>query len=409
MFSKTATLALAALAFCSTSTAHMIMVQPKPFNAKTINNSPLVGVKPGSATSDFPCKVGKAGPKYDDASVSMNHMKVGDTQKLTFEGSASHGGGTCLLSVSLDQYPDENSVWKIIQTYEGGCPTAADGNDGASNFTFSIPNEIPNGPSTLSWIWYNKIGNREIYMNCAPIWTESSAGTNETYNTLPDAYFINLPPEECSSVETTDLEIPHPGKYMTVLQNTLKAATGPSCQASAAAQTKGVSGGAPSYGGTSSSASAPASSSAQPTSAAGYGGTGSASGSAPAYTSAPSSYFGAPAYSSAASPSTQAPGSSTFPQTTPAAGEGIYGPATTPASAAAPAGTDSTACSQDGFVCRGTKQFGQCASGQLIGGWRDMAVGTECQNNAIVKVKRDDMRHAHVRRHVQNAVLRRAA
>ncbi|KAF7186253.1 hypothetical protein HII31_12328 [Pseudocercospora fuligena] len=407
MFSKTATLALAALAVCGTSTAHMIMVQPKPFNAKTINNSPLVGVKPGSATSDFPCKVGKAGPKYDDASVSMNHMKAGEKQQLSFEGSASHGGGTCLLSISLDQYPDENSVWKIIQTYEGGCPTTADGNDGANNFTFSIPNEIPNGFSTLSWIWYNKIGNREIYMNCAPISLEFSTGNNETYNSLPDAYVINLPPEECSSVETTDLEIPHPGKYMTVLQNTLKAATGPSCQASAAAQTKGVSGGAPSYGGSSGSASAPASSSAQPTSAAGHSGTGATSGSAPAYTSAPSSSVGAPAYSSAASPSTRAPASSTFPQTTPAAGEGVYGPATTGSSAAAPVGTGSSS-SSSGILCDAAHagEYGQAVNGKTV--WRALAAGTTCPEVQQYR-KRSDMRHAHVRRHVQNAVFRHAA
>ncbi|EME87736.1 uncharacterized protein MYCFIDRAFT_184656 [Pseudocercospora fijiensis CIRAD86] len=408
MFSKTSTLALAALALCGTSTAHMIMVQPKPFNAKTINNSPLVGVKPGSATSDFPCKVGKAGPKYDDASVSMNHMKVGDTQKLIFEGSASHGGGTCLLSISLDQYPDENSVWKIIQTYEGGCPTAADGNDGASNFTFSIPKEIPNGPSTLSWTWYNK-----------------------TYNTLPNAYFINLPPEECSSVEGTDLEIPHPGKYMTALQNTLKAATGPSCQASAAAQTKSVSGGAPGYGGTSGSASAPAPSSVQPTSAAGYGGTSATSGSAPAYNSAPSSSVGAPAYSSAASPSMQAPESSAaspsmqapessaaspsmqapessaFPQTTPAAGEGVYGPVTTSSSAAVPIGTGSSS-SSSGILCKAAHagEYGQAVNGKTV--WRALAAGTTCPEVQQYR-KRSDMRHAHVRRHVQNAVLRHAA
>ncbi|KXT02786.1 hypothetical protein AC578_5401 [Pseudocercospora eumusae] len=404
MFSKTATLGLAALAFCGTSTAHMIMASPVPYGADSLNNSPL------SQAAEYPCK--QRSGVYDIS--KMNNMAVGENQTLSFTGSATHGGGTCQLAVSLDTKPTKDSVFKIIQVYEGGCPSAVDGNAGhGSNLQFSIPENFPNGQAALAWVWYNKIGNRELYMNCAPITVTGGSENKDFFNTLPNLYLVNSPVDDtCTVPDSKDVVIPVPGKFVQSLGTATATATGAGCAAAAAAQTKGVSGGAPGYGSGSGSSSMPASSSAQPTSAAGYGATGSSSASAPAYSSASSS-AAAPAYtespSSAAPPSYGPFSSPAFPQTTPAAGEGIYGPASTAASAAAPAGTGLTACSQDGFVCHGTKQFGQCANGQLVGGWRDMAAGTECQNNAIVKVKRDDMRHVHVRRHVQNSVHRHAA
>lgn len=60
----------------------------------------------------------------------------------------------------------------VIHSIEGGCPANVDGNlpadpngDGASTFQFSIPDGINPGDYVLAWTWFNKIGNREMYMN----------------------------------------------------------------------------------------------------------------------------------------------------------------------------------------------------------------------------------------------------
>lgn len=64
----------------------------------------------------------------------------------------------------------------VIHSIEGGCPTSSAGNIGEdasaldpTTFAYSIPDGIAPGNYVLAWTWFNKIGNREMYMNCAPI------------------------------------------------------------------------------------------------------------------------------------------------------------------------------------------------------------------------------------------------
>lgn len=50
---------------------------------------------------------------------------------------------------------------------------------GTDKFQFSIPQQVPTGDYTLAWTWFNKIGNREMYMNCAPITVTGSSSTHK--------------------------------------------------------------------------------------------------------------------------------------------------------------------------------------------------------------------------------------
>lgn len=397
---------LAILALFGHASGHMLLAQPVPYGEQTLDNSPLK-----SDGSDYPCK--QRTGVYDLPSSGFNEMIVGEDQPLEFKGSASHGGGTCQLSVTTDLEPTKDSVFKIIKVFEGGCPTAADGNSGSSAFTYQIPPEVPSGNFTLSWMWYNKIGNREVYQNCAPISVSGGAQDKTDYDTLPNHYLVNLPPSECSSVESTDLEIPNPGNNVVKQQaNSIAAATGPGCAAAAAAQTKGVSGGA------SSDASATASSygsASAPTAAPSSYASSSAStaSSPPSYGSAPApSASGPSSYgtsSSPSAPSTMATSivSTTVPTAYPTlevtGNAGIHAPAGT-GSAPAPVGTGSApskgTCSDNGaLVCNGSDQFGLCDNGKIV--WQKVADGTTCSNGQIVK--RDWIgRFAHIRRHMQH-------
>lgn len=90
-------------------------------------------------------------------------MAVGAPQTLSFVGSATHGGGSCQLSLTTDKEPTKTSKWAVILSIEGGCPGGANGGTPAT-FQYKIPEAVAPGDYTLAWTWFNKIGNREMYM-----------------------------------------------------------------------------------------------------------------------------------------------------------------------------------------------------------------------------------------------------
>ncbi|WPG99356.1 lytic polysaccharide monooxygenase [Acrodontium crateriforme] len=409
---KFSAMALVATSLIAPSTAHLTMNSPVPFGVDTLTKSPLANAKPGSPESDFPCK--QRPGVYDI--TTMNNMKVGEPQLLSFDGTASHGGGTCQISVSLDPEPSANATWKIIQVFEGGCPTNLNGNSATHPFTYTIPNNFPNGRATLAWTWFNRIGNREIYMNCAPITVTGGSESLEYYDSLPDMYVINLPTSECSSVEMTNQKVPNPGQF--ILQDdtySIGAASGPSCAASAAAQTQGVSNydstvvtdngaatTAPASNGdvtgmptgtpvASKAYSSPASSVAQTTAA-----------------SQPAPSNGLLTISTAAS----SPLASSTPAQSPTTSTKDPAPVTSqPASSATFAspsassnGTSNTTCSDEGaVVCSGTSLFGLCDHGSVV--FMPVSDGTECMNGQVVKkrsLNSEGKRNVHLRLHARH-------
>ncbi|OAP61527.1 hypothetical protein AYL99_03730 [Fonsecaea erecta] len=211
--------ALAAVAFLAAAAdAHMIMNTPVPYGKSTLNNSPLV-----ADGSDFPCK---QRPGVYDAEGASNTAAIGDPQTLSFIGSATHGGGSCQVSLTTDLQPTKNSKWMVIKSIEGGCPASAPGNigddpngTGASTFQFTIPEGIAPGDYTLAWSWLNKIGNREYYMNCAPLTVTASkkkryapAPKVKRQTSFPDLFVANLASiNTCATVEGFDYVYPNPG------------------------------------------------------------------------------------------------------------------------------------------------------------------------------------------------------
>jgi hypothetical protein len=121
-FSMISTMLVVAL--CGMASAHIKMAFPVPFDVANLDTSPL---QPSGA--DFPCK------KSSYKITAMNKITVNEAVLLDFKGTAIHNGGTCQLSISLDKEPTADSTFKVIQVFEGGCPTA----EGAGGLTFNIP------------------------------------------------------------------------------------------------------------------------------------------------------------------------------------------------------------------------------------------------------------------------------
>ncbi|KAF2428898.1 hypothetical protein EJ08DRAFT_698913 [Tothia fuscella] len=196
-------MALVVTIFASYAYAHITMHDPAPYSPKP-DNSPL-----SSGGSNFPCKVGSG-----LSASSVTRTAIGQSVQLTFDGSANHGGGSCQVSLSKDGASslNANSKFKVIYSIMGGCP----GSNGANKqYQVSIPNEVPSGDYTLAWTWFNKIGNREMYMNCAPVSVSGTKGSEGSYNSLPDMAVYNIAGKnDCKTTETKDVQFPNPGKYV---------------------------------------------------------------------------------------------------------------------------------------------------------------------------------------------------
>ncbi|KAK5993471.1 hypothetical protein PT974_06902 [Cladobotryum mycophilum] len=195
------------------ASAHILMTNPIPYGKSSLNNSPL-----DKTGSDFPCK---QRPGVYDSEGAQNVYAQGSTQHLAFEGSAVHGGGSCQVSVTTDLHPDKNSVWRVIKSIEGGCPAKGQTGNMGSNanaqvpytYDFTIPAELASGNYTIAWTWFNKIGNREMYMNCAPMTVTGSGGSDSFLNSLPNMFEANNG-NDCITPDSKDVLFPNPGKYV---------------------------------------------------------------------------------------------------------------------------------------------------------------------------------------------------
>jgi hypothetical protein len=346
---------IAAAAILSTASAHMIMESPVPYSKDKIDNGPI-------SASQFPCKSQNG---FDV--TEMNKMAVGEQQKLSFKGSAIHNGGTCQLSVALTQNPTADTVFKVIKTIEGGCP----GNSGPEEFSFEIPDSIPDGEHTFAWTWMPvSSGGPEYYMNCAPIEVTGGASDESKYSALPDMLIANLPGKsDCTQVVNTILQVPNPGEVVESNDDATKKAP--------------PTGSCGSTGGGGSPPPEPRSSTPVEEPTAVPSNTGgifapSASSAAPQSTTlvTVTGTPKAPVASSAAPSVPLGTGAPSKPAVT------ATGAPAQPTGGAPSSGTQP--CSTNGaIVCNGPTQFGLCNHGSVF--FQDVAAGTTCENGMIQK------------------------
>jgi hypothetical protein len=193
--------------------AHLKVMEPEPYGKDTLNNSPLA-----ADGSDFPCKLR---PGAFEISGEATY-RIGDDQVLKLKGSITHGGGSCQISLTEDRVPTKDSEWKVIKSFEGGCPANVDGqlaggadSDNSLHLDFRIPEGIAPGQYTLAWTWFNRIGNREMYMNCAPITVignNQSVMAGESNTSFPPLFIANI--NGCKTTERVAIRFPEPGEFV---------------------------------------------------------------------------------------------------------------------------------------------------------------------------------------------------
>ncbi|EER38195.1 endoglucanase [Histoplasma capsulatum H143] len=186
------------IAAAGSALGHIEMSEPVPFRSRFGSGgdvdysmtSPLL-----ADGSNFPCK----GYQHDSVSKPSATYKAGGSGEIKLAGTATHGGGSCQISLSYDQ----GKTFKVIESIIGGCPLPM-------QYSFKIPSSAPSGEALLAWTWFNKIGNREMYMNCAPVSIEGGSGDKAAFDKLPDIYVANVGNGK-TTIEGQDVVFPNPG------------------------------------------------------------------------------------------------------------------------------------------------------------------------------------------------------
>lgn len=234
-------------AIFATGNAHMLMASPQSYGKP--DKSPLA-----ADGSDFPCKA------TSNAGAFVTDMAIGQQQTLSFNGTAVHGGGSCQTSLTTDSPATKNSKRMVIHSIEGGCParnTPGNFNEGADpdttadpdTYKYSIPAGVAPGSYKLAWTWFNKVGNREMYMNCASIKVTGGLSKRDTLLNQKEQYFSSKLSERamasfasmfvanigngCTTAYGGDLKFSEPGASVETNQGYIPMAPVGNCGASA--------------------------------------------------------------------------------------------------------------------------------------------------------------------------------
>ncbi|ETI21120.1 hypothetical protein G647_07464 [Cladophialophora carrionii CBS 160.54] len=220
--------------------AHMQMSWPYPLRSP-LDPDVLVDDKDYDMTnpllpdgSNFPCKNYQ---NYTGGYVTKATYLSGGTYDMWLNGTADHDGGSCQLSLSYDN----GQTFKVIKSMIGGCPLM-------HNYNFTIPEFAPPSDSALlSWSWFNLVGNREMYQNCARV--KIIAAPNQRYrrgslyrrqasslDQLPNMFVCNVN-NGCQTIEQREVIFPDPGDQVVYGQDAITPDPGPGYIIAAASTT----------------------------------------------------------------------------------------------------------------------------------------------------------------------------
>lgn len=176
---------------------------------------------------------------------------------------------------------DRGKSFVVIHSYVGGCPSGQE-----SSFGFQLPTDTPASDEALfAWTWQNKVGNKEMYMNCAVVkihgGDDGDGGAEKALFADRPAIFEANIGNGCGTVSNRNVKYPNTGPDVDVNDSAAVPPTG-KCEAAAPTGSLGGSGNTDgsSGGGFATGPSAAMSTAVvpEPSGSAGAGGSGSGSG-----------------------------------------------------------------------------------------------------------------------------------
>jgi hypothetical protein len=193
------------LALAVAAAAHMEMTDPPPLSSQ---HNPYASSKDydmisplASDGSDYPCK-GYLGLLATADATAVATYRAGQAYAATLAGGATHEGGSCQFSLSLDN----GASFRVIASYIGNCPSGS-----GARYDFTVPAGTPShAGALLAWTWFNKVGNREMYMNCAVVDIEGTSGGSGGLSSRPEIFVANVA-NGCKTVDSADVMFPNPG------------------------------------------------------------------------------------------------------------------------------------------------------------------------------------------------------
>ncbi|OAQ99496.1 hypothetical protein LLEC1_08062, partial [Akanthomyces lecanii] len=195
----------AVLGMAALAQAHMEMTNPPPLRSKKNKFSTNVDYDMKSPLSskgtNFPCR-GSIGLVGTDQGKAVADWAAGSKQSFTVEGGAFHSGGSCQASLSYDK----GKTWTVIHSYLGSCPSG----NGATSYDFTVPADAAAGEAVFAWSWFNEVGNREMYMNCAVVNIQGGKSKKRrgvAMSSRPNMFVANVG-NGCGTREGKDVEFP---------------------------------------------------------------------------------------------------------------------------------------------------------------------------------------------------------
>ncbi|EEP78378.1 predicted protein [Uncinocarpus reesii 1704] len=190
-------------AFCAAQSVlgHMEMRQPYALMSRfdPHNNSSQIDYDNKSPLSpdgkNFPCRGHHKTVEFRPVAT----YEAGKDYTMILDGTATHHGGSCQISLSYDK----GKSWKVIKSFMGACPLAPD-----QKYSFRVPADVDNGKAMLAWTWFNLVGAREMYMNCAHVMIEKGKGGG--IKKLPTIFEANIG-NKCHTSERKETVFRHAG------------------------------------------------------------------------------------------------------------------------------------------------------------------------------------------------------
>ncbi|SPQ21449.1 929d6a52-ad34-4064-82d9-33fe97cffd52 [Thermothielavioides terrestris] len=193
------------------TTAHMEMTSPPPLKSKSNPHTSPSNVDYSMTSplhadgSDFPCK-GYLSLLGSPDGQAVATWTAGGTYNFTVAGGAPHGGGSCQAALSVDA----GRTFRVLHSYEGGCP----GLSPQSSFGFVLPHDVPaTKGAVFAWTWFNNLGNREMYMNCAVVDVAGGSGGGGSekvaFGSRPVIFKANVG-NGCRTVDSANVKFPDP-------------------------------------------------------------------------------------------------------------------------------------------------------------------------------------------------------
>jgi hypothetical protein len=208
----------------------MFIASPRPIEGSALKD-PL-----NADGSNFPCHGVALPVEGGQQLIAGSSFELRLDIGTEGENNAVHGGGSCQLAITYETMAEKirnPNNWHVIYSIQGVCPANAAGNlekavycktpgqsECVNTWQVPLPKGLRPGHAIMSWTWFNVIGKREMYQNCANI--NIIGGTEEDMGSFPSMYVANIGYENiCTSApERTNVAFPNPGKFFTTMSRT---------------------------------------------------------------------------------------------------------------------------------------------------------------------------------------------